>query len=169
MWTVQTKARKVGATAVGIAIWIWKHQIVEYWDKRKMWRFCQKGSVTSFFSSLCLKEWRYDQRYSVWQNQNAGKKRSGGKLGRGTRRWPLCTQGCEGMARAGMFIPLGLAKGTQGVPPLLEKETVLLSQVQNYTLHCFIQLLHQKQGAVSGGRGILGECGGVNNPVHYVR
>jgi len=24
-------------------------------------------------------------------------------------------------------------------------------------------------GAVSGGRGILGECGGVNNPVHYVR
>ena len=24
-------------------------------------------------------------------------------------------------------------------------------------------------GLVSGGRGTLGECGGVNNPIHYVR
>ena len=24
-------------------------------------------------------------------------------------------------------------------------------------------------GVVSGGRGALGECGGINNPVHYVR
>ena len=24
-------------------------------------------------------------------------------------------------------------------------------------------------GVVSGGRGILGECGGINNPIHYVR
>ena len=24
-------------------------------------------------------------------------------------------------------------------------------------------------GIVSGGRGVLGECGGINNPIHYVR
>ena len=24
-------------------------------------------------------------------------------------------------------------------------------------------------GVVSGGRGTLGECGGINNPIHYVR
>ena len=24
-------------------------------------------------------------------------------------------------------------------------------------------------GVVSGGRGFLGECGGINNPIHYVR
>jgi hypothetical protein len=24
-------------------------------------------------------------------------------------------------------------------------------------------------GAVSGGRGLLGKCGGVNNPTHYTR
>ena len=24
-------------------------------------------------------------------------------------------------------------------------------------------------GVVSGGRGVLGQCGGVNNPTHYVR
>ena len=24
-------------------------------------------------------------------------------------------------------------------------------------------------GIVSGGRGTLGECGGINNPIHYVR
>ena len=24
-------------------------------------------------------------------------------------------------------------------------------------------------GVVSGGRGVLGECGGINNPIHYVR
>ena len=24
-------------------------------------------------------------------------------------------------------------------------------------------------GAVSGGRGRLGECGGINNPTHYAR
>ena len=24
-------------------------------------------------------------------------------------------------------------------------------------------------GVVSGGRGALGECGGINNPIHYVR
>ena len=25
------------------------------------------------------------------------------------------------------------------------------------------------EGIVSGGRGALGECGGISNPVHYVR
>ena len=34
---------------------------------------------------------------------------------------------------------------------------------------CFLYSHHPCLGVVSGGRGELGECGGINNPIHYVR
>ena len=52
----------------------------------------------------------------------------------------------------------------EGLPLLKRGRGVLLSQV--------FERIQQKnffKGVVSGGRGALGECGGVNNPIHYVR
>ena len=52
----------------------------------------------------------------------------------------------------------------EGLPLLKRGRGVLLSQV--------FDPIQQKtffKGVVSGGRGTLGECGGVNNPIHYVR
>jgi hypothetical protein len=37
-------------------------------------------------------------------------------------------------------------------------------------MHCIGELyIECVLGVVSGGRGVLGECGGINNPIHYTR
>ena len=38
-----------------------------------------------------------------------------------------------------------------------------------YMFRDFLDLKKCLTGVVSGGRGPLGLCGGINNPVHYVR
>jgi len=48
---------------------------------------------------------------------------------------------------------VGTCKGDSGGPSFIEEE------VGRYVV----------TGVVSGGRGTLGECGGINNPIHYVR
>ena len=37
-----------------------------------------------------------------------------------------------------------------------------VDQEMELQVECFL-------GVVSGGRGMLGECGGINNPIHYIR
>ena len=55
-------------------------------------------------------------------------------------------------------------QGDSGGPSFVEeiKGRFVLTGGRSNKVICFA-------GVVSGGRGILGECGGINNPIHYVR
>ena len=65
-----------------------------------------------------------------------------------------------------MWLPLGRVGGTQGGQSLCRRVGSMWSQVIEGVEAVYVESV---LGVVSGGRGTLGRCGGINNPVHYVR
>ena len=58
--------------------------------------------------------------------------------------------------------------GDSGGPSFVEEGSNFIL-TGNFQRFCYSALEYNSIGVVSGGRGELGNCGGVNNPVHYVR
>ena len=64
---------------------------------------------------------------------------------------------------------VGTCQGDSGGPVFVEEEKDRYVVTGEELGVCFLYSHHPCLGVVSGGRGELGECGGINNPIHYVR